>query len=595
VLFDGSASADPDGGLLRYAWDFGDDTRSELVNPSKIFERPGVYEASLTVRDESGARTGSHTDRAAVVVHQAPTAVAGQPIRACTNQTVQFDGSASTESYGAVNLFQWNFGDGSTGGGERPTKVYDRPGEYRVVLTITGDALGSCSAVHSDEILVTIVDAPRLEIEGPGRVATGTPARWRAALTGPTASDDARFEWSFGAGATAEGREVEHAFPEAGLQVVSLRATLPESGEGCDVVETRLNVTVNAPPAPAIVGPERIAAGDQVLFDASGTVDPDGAITRFAWDFGDGARASGVQARHRYTTPGAFELRLIVTDDAGVANSRVVETRAITVTPAPVAGLKVAGQLCPGVAHPWSAPAGDGVATLWDFGRGDDPATAEKIEHVFAAPGIYPVTVTLDDGQGLANSRRTEEVFVRVNRPPVPAAGPDRLVCPGDIVAFDGAGSSDLDGDITAWRWDFDDGAGLDGARVERAFATPRTLEARLTVTDDSGSLCAASTDTARVRVNATPLPDAGPAREVMVGAAHDTVIFDAGGSLDPDGDGMMFRWDFGDGASASGAVVRHRYTEPGEFVVRLEARDATGLACGVATSETLVRAVARE
>jgi hypothetical protein len=41
--------------------------------------------------------------------------------------------------------------------------------------------------------------------------------------------------------------------------------------------------------------------------------------------------------------------------------------------------------------------------------------------------------------------------------------------------------------------------------------------------------------------------------------------------------------------------VVRHRYTEPGEFVVRLEARDATGLACGVATSETLVRAVARE
>jgi hypothetical protein len=83
-----------------------------------------------------------------------------------------------------------------------------------------------------------------------------------------------------------------------------------------------------------------------------------------------------VQARHRYTAPGSFTLRLTVSDDAGVANSRVVESREITVTPAPVAGLAVAGQLCPGVAQPWSAPGGDGVSTLGDLG-GADQATAE--------------------------------------------------------------------------------------------------------------------------------------------------------------------------------------------------------------------------
>ncbi len=593
VLFDGSASLDPDGGLLRYAWDFGDGTHSELVNPGKIFPNPGVYETSLTVRDDSGMRTGRHTDRVAVVVHQAPTAVAGPDIRACTNQTVQFNGSRSTDADGAVDLFQWNFGDGSTGGGERPTKVYERPGDYRVVLTITGDALGSCSAVHSDELTVTVVDAPRLDIIGPGRVAAGAPATWRAALTGPTASEDARFEWGFGDGVTAEGREIEYRFEQAGLHVVTLRATLPEGGEDCDVVETRLNVIANAPPVPAIDAPERIAAGDLVLFDASASTDPDGALTGFGWDFGDGTRASGVQVRHRYAAPGSHSLRLTVTDDAGVSNSHVVEERTIIVTPAPAAGLAAAGQLCPGVPQPWAVSDAGGLATAWDIAG--DPSSDDMIEHVFASPGIYPVAVTLDDGGGLANSRRTEEVFVRVNHPPIAAAGPDRLICPGDTVGFDGSGSRDPDGTITTWRWDFDDGIVLDGIEVSRSFDTAGTILARLSVTDDSASQCAIGQSTARVRVNAAPIADAGPDRDVPVGAAHDWVIFDAGGSHDPDGDGLIFRWDFGDGTTASGALVRHRYAELGDYEVRLEARDATGLACGVATDTALVRARARD
>jgi PKD repeat protein len=201
----------------------------------------------------------------------------------------------------------------------------------------------------------------------------------------------------------------------------------------------------------------------------------------------------------------------------------------------------------------------------------------------------------MDDRQGLANSRRTEEIFVRVNRTPVASAAPDRLVCPGDVVAFDGSGSGDLDGQITAWRWEFDDGVTLDGAQVERAFAAPGSLNALLSVTDDSGSLCAIGTEAARIRVNATPVADAGPPRDLMVGAAHDTVIFDASGTIDPDGDGLMFRWDFGDGTTGSGAVVRHRYAEHGDYEVQLEARDAPGLPCGVASATTLVRARARD
>ena len=88
---------------------------------------------------------------------------------------------------------------------------------------------------------------------------------------------------------------------------------------------------------------------------------------------------------------------------------------------------------------------------------------------------------------------------------------------------------------------------------------------------------------------------DAGPDRETPVGAANDTLLFDASSAADPDGQGVRVVWDFGDGTSAAGAVTRHRYAAPGDYTVRVEARDTTGLACGVASDTTLVHARARE
>ena len=55
-----------------------------------------------------------------------------------------------------------------------------------------------------------------------------------------------------------------------------------------------------------------------------------------------------------------------------------------------------------------------------------------------------------------------------------------------------------------------------------------------------------------------------------------------------------MVSWDFGDGTKAQNAVTRHRYAKPGDYTVTVEARDSTGLACGVATDSATVHALAR-
>jgi hypothetical protein len=58
----------------------------------------------------------------------------------------------------------------------------------------------------------------------------------------------------------------------------------------------------------------------------------------------------------------------------------------------------------------------------------------------------------------------------------------------GEPLTFDASASSDGDGAVVEWRWDFGDGAGAAGAIVEHTYPTAGPRVARLTVRDDDGA-----------------------------------------------------------------------------------------------------------
>lgn len=595
ILFDASDSADPDGGLLLFSWDFGDGSDSDLINPTKTYEQPGVYPVTLTVRNETGTQYGTDIDRIAALVREGPIADAGGDRTVCSNQRVRFDGSGSTDADGAVNAFSWTYGDGNTGSGENPVHIFKRPGTYAVTLTITGEARGACSPLDSDVANITVVAAPTLEIAGSDRAAAGMPASFRAELGQLGGAQVQGFSWDVSDGNTMQGQEMTHVFAEPGEYFVTLRANLTGGTKGCTDLSVVRKVVVNAAPEPVIDVVSEVAVGEAVRFDGGGSTDADGAITRFRWEFGDGATADTVLATHRFSEPGDKTVVLTVWDDAGVGNSEQKIEKVIRVTPAPVAGLMADGAVCPGVDTPWSVNVAEGTQVIWTFGDGTQVRGA-SVDHVFASPGQYPVRVSMDDGRALLSSRRNEEAYVRVNSEPTALAGPDRIVCPGDTVTFDAGASGDLDGQITDWSWEFSDGVILEGQRVERVFDNPADLMVRLRVRDDSGALgCDVGTDAARVLVNAAPVVDAGPDRTVPVGAAHDVIRFAEENANDPDGQGTQVTWAFGDGTEASGAVVRHRYSAPGIYTVTVRAQDSTGLVCGIGRDTATITAVARE
>ena len=82
-----------------------------------------------------------------------------------------------------------------------------------------------------------------------------------------------------------------------------------------------------APTAQIAASALRGAAPLTVSFSGAGSSDPDGSITAYDWQFGDGSGGSGVATSHAYTTPGSYGAQLRVTDNSGLS-----ATSAVTIT-----------------------------------------------------------------------------------------------------------------------------------------------------------------------------------------------------------------------------------------------------------------------
>jgi len=176
------------------------------------------------------------------------------------------------------------------------------------------------------------------------------------------------------------------------------------------------------------------------------------------------------------------------------------------------------------------------------------------------------------------------------NVPPV--AGFTMSAQSGEVpltVDFSAVPSSDEDGTITAYEWDFGDGTAGAGKSVSHTYDAAATYVVMLRVTDDDGDFA-----TARKTVYVLPGEPPGPAASFTASPSSGTsplsVRFDASGSTYENGTINWYEWDFGDGAMGYGRTVSHTYysVQQQTYTVRLTVYGTDGKT-GTATGSVSV------
>lgn len=253
-------------------------------------------------------------------------------------------------------------------------------------------------------------------------------------------------------------------------------------------------------PVPAFtVSPTAPETLQTVTFDASGTTD-EGAVCddrcTYAWDFGDGASATGRIATHAYTVGSTYTVALTVTDAAGtVVSMRTVVT--IAAPAAPTVSLAVApaapvvDQQATFTATATAATGHSIVGYAWDFGDGTtQTTTTPTVTKTFLSSQTAVVTVTVTDDRG-----QTGNASLSVT-PTFPATAsfsvsPSGANVAGTTLSFNASESTvGIGTTIASYHWDFGDGTApvtLATPVIAHVFAVAGTYVVHLTITDNLG------------------------------------------------------------------------------------------------------------
>lgn len=344
VFFDGSGSSDPDGDSIAYGWDFGDGVTGTGETTTHTYTVEGTYTVILTVND------GEFSDSDEINIYIAPPGGTNQPPQAVIsepengaryqiNDTVNYDGTESSDPDGDMLNYTWDFGDGKLGYGAITTHKYTINGTYTVVLIVNDSQLEDLDSrvivIGNEPVLNT---PPTAVISSP-EMGESFEANEIVYCNGSdsfdleTESDDLSYDWDFGDGGSHSTiANTTHQYTEGGIYIITLSVS---DGELNDTASVLITITSpsgdNSPPNAQITEPnggETFAVNENITFDGSDSSDPDNDAMTYKWYFGDGTIGTGVTTTHSYVSPGVYLVTLEVSD--GELNDTDVVTIFIT-------------------------------------------------------------------------------------------------------------------------------------------------------------------------------------------------------------------------------------------------------------------------
>jgi PKD repeat protein len=333
--FNSSTSTDAAPGTIAiYAWTFGDGGTADVASPSHTYSvtAPTDFTVTLTVTDNDG---GTDVETQTVSVSPTPNVAPTAGFAHSCAQTVCTFVSTSTDAApGTIASSAWTFGDGGLADGNNPSHTYSVTAatEFTVTLTVTDNQ--GATAVATKTIAVDPAppanQAPvaRFTYSCAGAVCTfvSTSFDHGGRITGNA--------WTFGDGGTATEASPTHSYAVTAATQFTVTLTVTDNQGATDIESTTILLDPTAANQPPTASFTNWCYGESCIFTSTSTDPAPGAITTYAWTFGDGATEDWKKPSHVYSVTGrtTFTVTLTVTDNEGAT---AVATKTVTVTPLP--------------------------------------------------------------------------------------------------------------------------------------------------------------------------------------------------------------------------------------------------------------------
>ncbi len=258
------------------------------------------------------------------------------------------------------------------------------------------------------------------------------------------------------------------------------------SNFGCPPDRDTVVITFNKIPTADFTFTNVCQASNMSFADAS--VANTGTLASWSWSFGDNTNSIAQNPQHAYTSPGNFNVQMIVTSSNGCTDTVVKQ---VTVYPLPVPSFNasIACESYPtNFTNTSFIPSGTITGYTYDF-NGIGSSTQTNPSFVFPASGIYNVSLTAVSNFGCTNTIIQQ---IDVYATPVASftASPNPALVEQDITFTDVTA-----GNIVSWQWDFGDGEGDNTQITHHSYDGGGVYVVTLTIVDNIGCTDTVSKD----------------------------------------------------------------------------------------------------